>query len=72
MVVIMVSLTGPGQKISEGHQACFGGTGACEGNKEFNEAVTFGTAVGTVVGDAEAGEAARTSLEAWIANSSTS
>jgi len=46
--------------MSEGHQACFGGRGACEGNKEFNEAVTFGTAVGTVVGDTEAGEAART------------
>ena len=63
MLMTLVSLTGPAQKISEGHQACFGGRGACEGNKEFNGAVTFGRAVAAVTGDAEAGDAARTSLE---------
>ena len=49
--------------MSEGHQACFGGTGACEGNKAFNEAVTLGTAVATVMGVTEA-RSARAGLEA--------
>jgi hypothetical protein len=70
--MLKLSLTAPAQKISEGHQACFGGRGACEGNEAFNEVVTFGTAVATAMGDAEAGEAARTSAEPWMANSRSS
>jgi hypothetical protein len=66
-----VSLTDPGQKISEGHQACFGGRGACEGNTAFDEAVTFGTAVSNVMGGAEGVEVARTSLEPRMINSSS-
>lgn len=48
--------------MSEGHQACFGGTGACEGNKALKEAVGLGTAVETTTVDDD--ESARTSLEA--------
>ena len=39
--------TEPGQKISEGHHACVGGGGTCEGSKEANEADGEGTAVAT-------------------------
>jgi hypothetical protein len=41
----MTRLADPGQKISEGHHACFGGKAACEGSGESNEAVALGTAV---------------------------
>ena len=42
-------ITAPAQKISEGHQACFGGRAAWEGNGELRGAVALGTAVETVV-----------------------
>lgn len=50
-------LTAPAQKISLGHQACFGGSGASEGNREFNGAVGLGTEVEmvTISDDVEIG-----------------
>jgi len=42
------TLTGPGQKIFEGHQGCSGGKAAWEGKTTLSEAVADGTAVVTV------------------------
>jgi hypothetical protein len=44
-----LSRTGPGQKISDGHQVWLGGTGTCEGSVASSDAVGLGTAVEAVV-----------------------
>jgi len=40
--------TAPAQNISDGHQFCFEGSAACEGNELLREAVGLGVAVVTV------------------------
>lgn len=41
----MATLTDPAQNISDGHQACLGGKGSCDGKSELRAAVALGTDV---------------------------